>query len=686
MSGCAVSKGFESLESYNYFDAKQKFERAEKRKVVPSSYGLSVIYQRNDNPFYNLDSALVKINLAYSNYSNLPDNKKEKYQQYGVDSMSILKQRNLISYLYFNRAIETNSVYAFQEFIVKNKWSPDIGLAINLRDSLFFFENHEKGGASDYELFMVTYPNSIYYTKADKLYNQAFYKESTAGNTITEYRKYLSDKPNGDYVTEAQNSVFSLSITNKSVTEYSSFITNYPENRNVNRAWVLLYDGYMQNSYSIHDIEQFISDYPNFPFQNRINEELRMANIELYKFKTENKWGFVSKDGTYFIDAKYDFVEDFSEGLAVVTIGGKTGYITKTGDVKVMPKFDDGYSFKNGFAVVEVDELFGLINRSGAFIINPIYDDLGNVNDGLLSFEKDEKIGFFNTSGEVVIIPKYTGVSSFINELAIVEKDGKTGVINTKGIPIIDFLYTEVKMIGTNHFAVKNDTSWGIINLVKEVILPFEYDYIELDNDSVLIIEKNKQFNYWGFSKQEFVSELWFETYSEYKVLAKFNTGFAKVKTNIGYNFIDSTANFVFKNFYTNLGTYNRYISFENENGWGYLNLKGEVIVKPTYTKTNSFSKTGGIVEIDDNKGLVDEQGEIILPIYFEELKLLNDTLVIVKRNNQYGILSNFNDTIVSFDYNFIEPISNSIVKIGSETELMYYCYKRNTWLKKEGE
>jgi len=686
MSSCAIDKGFESLNNYNYFDAKQKFERLEKRKIVPSSYGLSVIYQRNDNPFYNLDSALIKINKAYYNYSSLSDNKKEKYQKYEIDSLSILKQRSLISTLYFNRAVETNSVYGFQEFISKNKWSPNVDIAINLRDSLFFFENHEKGGAADYELFMIAYPNSIYYTKADKLYQKAFYKENTVNNTIADYKKYLSEKPNGDFVTEAQNCVFSLSITNKSIAEYSSFITSYPENRNVNTAWLLLYDGYMQNNYSIDAINQFIGKYPNFPFKRRLKDELLMVNIEFYKYKVDNKWGFVSKDGMYFIDTKYDYVEDFSEGLAVVNSDGKTGYITKTGDVKIVPEFDDGYSFKNGFAVVEVNELFGLINRSGEFIIEPIYDDLGNVNDGLLSFEKDEKMGFFNTNGKMTILPQYSDVSNFSNNLAIVNKDSKVGVIDTNGNPIIDFVYTKIKMIDANHFAVKNDTSWGVINLLKEVILPFEFDYIELDHDSLLLVEKNTQFNYWDFSRQQFITEVWFETYSEYKVLAMFNTGFAKVKTSNGYNFIDTAAKFVFENFYINLGMYNNYISFETEKGWGYLNLKGEVTVKPSYTKTNSFSKSGGVVEIDDNKGVVDEKGEIILPIYFEELRLLNDTLIIVEKNNQYGVLSNFNDTIVSLQYNFIEPISNSIVKIGSETELMYYNYSNQTWLKKEEE
>ena len=686
MSSCAIDKGFESLYNYNYFDAKEKFERVEERKIVPSTYGLSVIYQRNDNPFYNLDSALLKINDAYSNYSNLSESKREKYQKYDLDSLSILKQRNLISELFFKRAIETNSVYGFQDFISKNKWSPDVNLAINLRDSLFFFENHIKGGAKDYNHFMLTYPNSIYFEEANLLYNKAFYKESTANNDIEGYKRYLNEKPNGDFVVEAENGVFNLSIVQKTILEYNTFITDFPNNRNVHKAWWLLYDGYMQKEYSSTRISQFLLDYPNFPFKKQIEREMMLSNMAFYKYKFNNKWGFVSEDPLYSVNAKFDFVENFSEGLAVVTIEGETGYITKDGKLKIEPNFDDGYSFKNGFGVVEKNGFFGLINRSGEYVIEPTYDDLGNVNNGLLSFEKNNKSGFFNSKGEIKISPQYSNVSSFKNKLAIVEKNYNVGIIDTNGLSVIDLKYAAIKILDKAIFAVKNDTAWGLINSLNEINLPLEYDYLEKDNDSLILVEKDNQFNYWHIFKHNFISELWFKNYSEYKVLAKFTNGFAKVKTDQGYNFIDANGEFVFNTFYLNLGFYNKCIAFESTKGWGVLNEKGKIIVNPNYSLTHSFSKSIGIVEIDENKGVINAKGEIVLPIYFEELNLLNDTLVIVKKNNQYGILSNFNDTLVSIEYNFIEPISNSIVKIISESTLHYFNYKSNSWLKKEEE
>ena len=52
-----LEKGYESLAEYDYFQAKQKFEKSLKKNTSPAAFGLSQIYGRNDNPFSNLDSA-----------------------------------------------------------------------------------------------------------------------------------------------------------------------------------------------------------------------------------------------------------------------------------------------------------------------------------------------------------------------------------------------------------------------------------------------------------------------------------------------------------------------------------------------------------------------------------------------------------------------------------------------------
>jgi hypothetical protein len=49
------------------------------------------------------------------------------------------------------------------------------------------------------------------------------------------------------------------------------------------------------------------------------------------KMAGSGKNGYIDKAGKVVIEPRFDVVGEFSEGLAVVSIGGKWGYIDKTG-------------------------------------------------------------------------------------------------------------------------------------------------------------------------------------------------------------------------------------------------------------------------------------------------------------------------------------------------------------------
>src|SRR5688500_18532773 len=76
-----IRKGFRALEIHNYFEARRLFEKSLKRETAAASYGLSIIYQRNDNPFHNLDSAYSNIVRAYAHYPALKPRAKLSYAE-----------------------------------------------------------------------------------------------------------------------------------------------------------------------------------------------------------------------------------------------------------------------------------------------------------------------------------------------------------------------------------------------------------------------------------------------------------------------------------------------------------------------------------------------------------------------------------------------------------------------------
>lgn len=93
--------------------------------------------------------------------------------------------------------------------------------------------------------------------------------------------------------------------------------------------------------------------------------------------QSDDKWGFVDKDGYWIIKPKYDEVKPFKEDLAAVKKKGKWGFIFESGKWAIKPKFSKVTSFSEGKAGVvwlkNSNGLWGFINRQGIQIIAPAF-------------------------------------------------------------------------------------------------------------------------------------------------------------------------------------------------------------------------------------------------------------------------------------------------------------------------
>lgn len=115
-------------------------------------------------------------------------------------------------------------------------------------------------------------------------------------------------------------------------------------------------------------------------------------------------------------------VESFSEGYAVVKLGGQFGYIDTKGNLAIPIQFDEAESFKNGIAKVKInngDEVYdAYINTTGQVVFDyrdyeDKYTEIYNCSEGLIGVSKYFEgsynqepytaYGYINLQGEEVI-------------------------------------------------------------------------------------------------------------------------------------------------------------------------------------------------------------------------------------------------------------------------------------------
>lgn len=100
-------------------------------------------------------------------------------------------------------------------------------------------------------------------------------------------------------------------------------------------------------------------------------------------------YGFMDVNGKIVIAQQFDFVQPFSDGLAVAAVDGKYGFIDKTGKAVIPMEYDYAYSFEGGYASVCKDGKWGCIDKDGKIVL-PLQYDACFGSDGVL-FSVGEK-------------------------------------------------------------------------------------------------------------------------------------------------------------------------------------------------------------------------------------------------------------------------------------------------------
>ena len=171
-----------------------------------------------------------------------------------------------------------------------------------------------------------------------------------------------------------------------------------------------------------------------------------------------NQYSFIDKTGAEIIPplTQYDFVDDFSEGLALVKSNDKFGYIDTTGDLVIPLKYTGANRFKESLAAVILfipnsDDQFGVlrygfIDKSGREVVPFRYRHVQDFKDGLaivcVKDGEDYKYGFIDKTSEVVIPIMYDWLDTyFIDGLCNVKLGDKYGFINKRGEVVIPIMY-----------------------------------------------------------------------------------------------------------------------------------------------------------------------------------------------------------------------------------------------------
>ena len=200
---------------------------------------------------------------------------------------------------------------------------------------------------------------------------------------------------------------------------------------------------------------------------------------------SNKKWSLFTKSGQVVFDKRYDYAQFADEDLIRVynSIDNdsqhrtKEGLININGDIIVTPKYNDIDNFYEGLSVVTNNSKCGVIDKTGKIIVDLIYDEILGFRNGVSFVESENKWGVIDNKGNIIIPLKYYGQSygsrisettgySFFNGVGFgfVKENGKWGLIDKSGNYKIYPKYDGYRYLGEGITAVLLNDRWGFVN------------------------------------------------------------------------------------------------------------------------------------------------------------------------------------------------------------------------------
>ena len=325
--------------------------------------------------------------------------------------------------------------------------------------------------------------------------------------------------------------------------------------------------------------------------------------------------------GKFVIPCEYKYIETL-ENSNYYKVNNEKGYNIVTIDNK--PKFKNWYSelytiYNSSNFIVKINDRMGIIDENENIVLPIEYKDISHssYNDGsFLAVNKEGKYGCVLINGKISLPFEYDQINYNYSKNLKTIKNNKCGLIQiNSGSPyeIVTCEYDNID-IDNETFIVKKNNLYGMLDSFGKVITPCEYTSIEKvlkkDNYSknfIYIAQKNKKFILLDKSGQQVTTN----SFSGISPVPFINTN--------GY--YDSEARF-------------SYLSYQNNNKTGLLDMLGQEVLETKYTEITGEINNNLLVKLNGKVGIYNllNKKETIPCIYDQ---------IVFDKNGTYGILGN---------------------------------------------
>jgi hypothetical protein len=498
----SIHDGYKALSIYDYFKAKKIFYKHYRSKKVNvltgAESGLSQIYGRPDNPFFNLDSALKFSRLAHEHYEQIPKKQSSLFYKTNITNHYLDSIRVNIDAqidLNFPLKIKSDSIglEMQEDFIYKYYDHEKIDFYKNKRDTTAFNIAKSHGAIGMYN-FLKSYPKSTLTKNAERLRDEFIFKSSIEQNDFESFDRFIQLHQQNEFKSAAIDSLYTLTFKYENLEWLGRLLQSYPSEIYASKSLDLyLYKHYAENKSkpALPSIEYF-----NENLQNKIRLLNSYPTRPFLIFnKDEEPVYFIGEDGNKIIETGFQEAQMPINGISIVSKNNTSNLSSIEGKSLLVGTYDDLENIFPYHYIFLKNGKYGLLNALGHILINPIYDELSyDKNQQVLIALKNKKFGLITCFNNIILPFDFDNISDIKNGICIVKKNEQLSFyrINSKKFDVLPYNWADNSH--AKWIRVKKESLYGIINYKNEIIIDCHFDRIKILNDSIFLVVKDASY------------------------------------------------------------------------------------------------------------------------------------------------------------------------------------------------
>ena len=290
-------------------------------------------------------------------------------------------------------------------------------------------------------------------------------------------------------------------------------------------------------------------------------------------------------------------------------------------------------------------EKWGYINVNGKEVIPAIYDDLRDMTSHITAANLKGRWGFIDHKGDTKIDFTYKQVLDFSENRTFVENfKGDWLLIDNKGRTIDTLEFNKFSSFKDGKCAVAWNSMWGLIDDSADVLIEPEYELLKSLNSELWIA---KRFGKYGLinSNNEVILDFKF-----LRIAESGDTDIFKAKTKEGYNLYRIGSTKPLLSTHQKISKiYNGKLITKNAKSWDLLDADNgfQIIKSLNFDKVDFGGEGYWRFKVDGKWGLLDLQGNEIIPAKYDVLNRVQEGKIVVGNNDQWGYIDTQGNEVI---------------------------------------